>query len=109
MKELALRHKDAVKSAEQRQIEKQLKFVGNVFIRPNQRCYEYNLETKEILEAEMEVFINLFAMGVKIDIYNGVTTGQPRLERKVVTKENCIYIVAINKENAMRKINKQRK
>jgi hypothetical protein len=104
MKELEQKRKDEIKIVSERQIEKQLKFMGNIFVRPNQKCYEYNMLTKELQIAKTECIINPFATGKKIDIYNGGTIGESKFEQKVITKDDCLYVVAINERNAKRKL-----
>lgn len=104
MKELETKRKDEIKIVSEKQIEKQLKFVGNMFVKPNQKCYEYNPETNIISLAKIEVLFNPFASGKKIDIYSGTTTGQNKVEQKVITQDGCTYVIAINLKNAKRKL-----
>lgn len=104
MKELENKRKDEIKIVSEMKIEKQLKFIGNTFVRPNQKCYEYNEVDKTIKLAEMEVKINPFASGKKIDLYSGSVVGESVVEQKIITKENCRYVVAINLKNAKRKL-----
>jgi hypothetical protein len=103
MKELEQKRKDEIKIVSEKQIEKQLKFIGNMFVRPNQKCYEYNTITKELNIAKIECKINPFATGRKIDIYKGCTTGESKYEQSVIINENCKYVIAINLKNAKRK------
>ena len=84
MKELEQKRKDEIKIVSEKQIEKQLKFIGNIFVRPNQKCYEYNTITKELNIAKIECKINPFATGRKIDIYKGCTTGESKYEQIVI-------------------------
>lgn len=103
MKETEIKQKDDIKIVSEHQIEKQLKFVGDMFIRPNQRCFEYNPQTGEVTLAKIECTLNPFAKGKTIDIYSGTTQGENRFEQKVITKDGFLYTVALNKNNAKRK------
>lgn len=106
MRELEIKSKDHTKVSEERPIEKQVKFVGDIIVRPGQKCYEFNLITGNISEAKVEVIANPFATGVKIDIFSGTKEGEPKIEQKVITDPNCMYTVAINRKNAERKFNR---
>ena len=103
MKEIQNAKKDDIKIVSEKQIEKQLKHAGQALIRPNQKCYELNLMTNEIVLATIDVKLNPFATGKKLDLLNGVVNGESKFTQNIVTKENCIYVNAINLKNASRK------
>lgn len=63
------------------------------------KVYELDLKTGEIFEAEFE------EGAIKFETFNGINI-DPGLVKKVITKENCIYVQAINVKNAKRKFTK---
>jgi hypothetical protein len=76
-------------------IKKELKLLGTIKPQKGHKCFEYNLKTNEVSEAtytESEITILSSSMFAP--------------KRKINVKEDCIYITALNKENAWKKINK---
>lgn len=74
--------------------QKEFKLIGSQKYHNGHKCWEYNTETKEIKEAEYE----------RTDIeWNKVGELKHRSKR-VIVKENCIYVTALNKQNALKKI-----
>jgi len=59
--------------------------------------YEFNVETRELVEATFE----------KTDVsYIDVQKGKNIARRKVIMKAKCIYVSSLNRKNAMKKLNK---
>jgi len=92
MKEVFLTQ-DQIEIVDENQIKKQKQFVGS--LRPNlgHFCFEYNVETNELSFAKFE------------DPIFDLHTGKP-IRRKVSVKEECLYITALNRKNAVRKLSK---
>jgi hypothetical protein len=92
MKETETHLSDKVKINDERQIEKGIRFVGSTKLIPRHRCFEINLTSSEINEAKTEM-LAIF--------------GTPNVKRKVIINPNCIYICALNKQNAFKKFKRQ--
>ena len=80
-----------------KQQEKQLKFIGQQRPHSGHKCFEINLSTGEINLAEFKEEAISFE-----DARNGIISGK----RKVIVKEGCVYVTALNKKNAIKKLNK---
>lgn len=100
------KRKDEVKIVSVKQIEKQLKKVDEMRIKPNQKCFQLDHSTGEITIAKMEVIYNPFGTGKTIDVFAGCSVGEPKIQQKVIQLPNCSYEVALNKKNAIKKFNK---
>jgi len=81
-----------------KQQEKQLKFVGQQRPYSGHKCFEVNLSTGEINLAEFKEEAISFE-----DAKNGIISGK----KKVIIKDNCVYITALNKKNVIKKLNKK--
>jgi len=92
VKELSQHIKPGIEIQAQKQIDKKKLFIGNMSIRPGMKCYEMNFKTGEISEAKYD--------SVDIVVTGGAIN---KISRKIITKENCLYCVAINKNNAEKK------
>lgn len=78
--------KDEVKLHAEKQIEKKTVFLGREFLRPGHRCFEINTTTLAVTETQYE----------RVVYFN-----EPDA-RKILTKENCVYINALNAANALK-------
>ncbi|MFD3001427.1 hypothetical protein ACFS7Z_13730 [Pontibacter toksunensis] len=76
---------------------KQIKLIGSTRKVPGHTMFELNLETQEIKQAEYQEG-TVYAYTEKSHEH------QHRL--KLVVKENCIYVQALNKKNAFKKLAK---
>lgn len=81
-----------------KQVEKQLKFIGQHRPHSGHKCFEINTKTGEINLAEFKEEAISFE-----DAKNGIISGK----KKIVMKEDCIYITALNKKNAIKKLFKK--
>jgi len=113
MKELNQPIKDKVNIVDQRQVEKQT-LVGTLRPKPGHKCYQLDLSTKEITEAEYrEVNVELTKETVSIlpgvEVINRKTdkkigvTLNAGVKKELVVKPNCLYTVALNPKNADKK------
>ncbi len=80
-----------------KQVEKQLKFVEQKRPHSGHKCFEINTKTNEINLAEFKEEAISFE-----DARSGIISGK----RKVIIKEGCVYVTALNKKNAIKKYNK---
>lgn len=81
-----------------KEIEKQLKYVGHVRPHSGHKCFEINLKTGEANLAEFKEEAISFE-----DAKNGIVSGK----KKIIIKEDCVYITALNKKNAIKKLYKK--
>lgn len=86
--------KEKVEVFAQKEIEKQLKLIGHIRPHKGQTVFEINCSTAEIKKAEFKTVDVHFNLAAKKDF-------SPH--KKIVANENCIYIVALNKANALKK------
>ena len=71
---------------------KEYRFIGSQKHIPGLVLYEYDLTTGDLRPADVKTTLSLTVDG-KLDS-----------SRKVNSKELCLYVQALNKENAMRKV-----
>lgn len=77
-------------------IKKELKLLNSIKPQKGHKCFEINTITNEIAEAEFfEDYVSMFSSSYE-------------RKKKIRIKENCIYITALNKENALKKYNKSK-
>lgn len=88
MKEIEIRKKDTVKTFNERQIEKQQKYLGSAKAVPGHILWEYNVETQQLNRAKMET-VALFDKSYR---------------HKVIKNPNCLYFYALNERNAKKRI-----
>ena len=101
MKELEEQKQAPIEIREEQQQKKELKLIGSLLRRPGQTLFEINLTTGEINPATYKAE-TLELKGIREKVNVNLNT---RL--KVEVKENCYYIQALNKKNAIRKFNKR--
>ena len=92
MKDLNQHIKPSIAINSQKEVQKKQVLLGRMVIKPGMKCFEFNYKTGTIIEAEYSK-------------QNIVLTGSPinQISRKVISKENCLYCVAINVNNAEKK------
>lgn len=86
--------KEEIEIVAQKEIEKQQKLIGHMRPYKGQKVFEVNCSTGAIKEAEFTTVDVDFNKAIKKDF-------SPR--KKIIANENCIYIVALNKANALKK------
>lgn len=89
---------DGVKSevVQQKQQEKQFVLVHRIHPHSGHKCFEYNTVTKEIRLADFKE---------ESVSFEAAQRGEIAPKRTVVIKENCVYVTALNKRNALKKLN----
>ncbi len=98
MKEIELPVKDEIKVHAEKEQEKQTKLVYRMRPKQGHKCFQYDRDTNELTFAEFET--------VAVD-FAAATKGNMALKKKLIVKENCIYVTALNKKNALKHVNKQ--
>lgn len=91
MEEIKEKHKDAVVQVRQAEQEKQSRHLGSIKPKRGHTLFEINLKTKEIVPATFE------EKEYRVD-------GKNSNRRTVVVKDDCTYISALNKNNAIKKL-----
>ncbi len=92
------KNKDSVSVVSQNEAYKNVKFLGRIQLKKGQTLYEINYNTGEVKEAEFMNDKTFFA-----DLQKSLN---PR-QKKLIVKENCIYVLALNRKNAIRKFNNE--
>jgi hypothetical protein len=95
MKELEQHSKVSTEAKQVAPIRKQSELLGKMRFHRGHKCYEINTVTDEVAE---HVFKG-------DDIRYNLILGKV-VTRKIDMKKDCIYITALNKENAMKKYKK---
>lgn len=86
--------KDKVVIEDQQQVKKQVKFLGSERLKPGHTLYEVNTRTMEVKPAEYE----------KLDAVLTDLKAGTRISRRIMVKEDCVYISALNEKNIYRKL-----
>lgn len=72
-------------------------YVGSVTPQRGHRMFEYDIETKALIDAVFE----------QQDIVWNPNVDQVTPRRKIVMKPNCLYVSALNKKNAIKHLKKR--
>ena len=97
--ELLNKEKAKTELQQEKQQEYQLVYQGTIIPHEGHILYEINLSTNEIKEAEY------LAQDYVLD-WEWHPSKKPRVDSSVVMNEGCVYISALNKNNAMKKFKK---
>ncbi len=90
--------KDKIENVKEQVQEIQTKLEYSFNPQKNHILYEYHLANKTLEVVEFDELPN-----VK---WEDAVKGNISLQKKITKKENCIYISALNKKNAIKKLNK---
>lgn len=74
------------------------KFVGSINLKKGHKVFEYNLKTDSIGIPQREIVYNTDGQ-----------TGTETILGRIITKPDCLYIPALNRKNAIRKIQEMAK
>lgn len=80
-------------------IQKQTELIDTLLPQKGHKCFEINRSTGEINEAVFKTEDVVFRMS---------TVLHGSVQKKLVVKENHVYITALNKQNALKKYQKQK-
>ena len=89
-KKLGEEIKTEIKAKEQQEF----KFINSIKKNPGHILFSFNITTKELKEAAMKKDVSI-GLGL-----------EPIYKTKVVTEKNCVYVQALNKRNAFKKLRK---
>lgn len=93
MKEISKKTKEDIAIVKQAEINKGLKFVGRQRIHRGHTMWQFNIMTGELIPA-------------KIESQTVLTKEGTRNKKKITTVEGCQYFPALNRKNAIKKLNK---
>lgn len=74
----------------QKPVEQKTKLIGSMRPQKGQICWEYNTQTKELTPAEFQI--------------TSVSFDTPKVNKRILVKDGCVYVLAINKKNALKKV-----
>lgn len=95
MKEIELKIKDEVKIVKEVKQEKQTVLINSIKPYEGHKCFEYNTVSNVLRLAEfMEVAVS----------FEAAQRGEIATNRKVMTKEDCVYLTALNEKNAIKRL-----
>ena len=95
MKEIELKVKDEVKIVKEVKQEKQTVLVNSIQPHEGHKCFEYNIVSNVLKLAEfMEAVVS----------FEAAQRGEIAPKRKVMTKEDCVYLTALNEKNAIKRL-----
>lgn len=97
MKELQLLNPDQLQVSEEKPVESKTILVHRFQPHPGQKCWQFNFKTGKVTEVEYESETIGFAEAAE----------QRKVNRKIKINPDCIYEIAINKKNAIRKFRKK--
>lgn len=93
MKELQEFKQDKLEVSAVKPVKKELKLLGRLKPQKGHTCFQLNLSNGEITIAEFE----------SVDIhYNYDHKKGDGVRKKIIVKENCVYVTALNKTNAVK-------
>lgn len=90
-----IEEKDKTELIQQKQIEKQQVLIGSILPKRGHTLFECNLYENTVNAAKIENTANV----VFID-------GKPVVKKKVIKNKGCVYVSALNKKNAIKKVKK---
>jgi hypothetical protein len=96
MKELELKVKQSHEVGIKQQKEKKHELIGQIVPHEGHSLFELNIKTKEIKKAQftaIEKDVYIFSKGIKH-------------KKQVIVNEDCVYISALNKKNAIKHFSK---
>lgn len=93
-----LNTKEKTELSVQQEQEYQLKLHTTIFSHPNHILWEIDTKTLKVREATFE------AQDIEIDLSKEVSVFTPR--GKVIIRQGCVYVSALNKKNALKKYRK---
>ena len=85
--------RDEVKQVAQVEQEKQLRHIGQIRPHKGHKLFEVDQKTGVVREAQFE----------KTDIHYSQDLNKAKRSKKVVVREGCFYLTALNQKNACRK------
>jgi hypothetical protein len=79
--------------------EKKRKFIGRIKPNKGHKVFEFNTKTFELRVAEVEE-------SDTISLDDSLSTKNGTSKKSIITKDDCVYFSALNRKNALKKIEK---
>lgn len=98
MKETVSIPKDQIENVKQVEFKKQLRLTGRYIPQKGHTLFEVNRLTKQVVKAEYEDVKEIDYLATKKGPFRQITT------KKVIVRDNCIYISALNIKNCFKKL-----
>jgi hypothetical protein len=96
---LTAENQDKIEIQAEQQQKKEIKLIGQQRKIKGLTLWEYNAKTKELIPAVFKkVDVSLTSLSAKAEALN--------INHKVVVNENCLYLQALNKKVALKKVKK---
>lgn len=99
MKEIEVVHKDVIEVVKQPEVKNLQSYLGSYRPKKGHTLYEFDVVQKVLVKAQ-------FTTDSEFKMYTPVGVNA-YCSKKVVVRENCIYIPALNKKNALRILRKK--
>ena len=99
MKELQEKKIDKIENIKQVSIEKQTVFLGTARPKKGHTMFEYNYKEKTIVEAKFDEVPAVKFTDAKLGIKSS--------SKKITKKDDCIYVSALNKKNALKVLKRE--
>ena len=97
MKEIEILQQDKLEVSAQKPILKGEKLIGKIRPQRGHTTFEINIVTGEVLEAQYSA--------ITVELKEIKSNELSVKKKKIITNENCVYISALNKDNAKKKFN----
>lgn len=97
MKETEIVIKDQVEIVSEHKQKKELKHMTQTIMSPGHKCFELNIETGDIVEAQ---YIQTTVS------FDKAKNGSLSSQRKLIIKDKCLYTTALNMKNALKRFKK---
>lgn len=97
MKEIEKLTPDQLHVSKEKPVEKKLVLVGCLVPQRGQVCWQYNFKTGKVTEAGYEH---------EVIGYSDQIAGR-KINRRLIINDDCLYELAINRKNAIRKFKKK--
>ena len=98
MKETVSIPKDQIENVKQVEFKKQLRLTGRYIPQKGHTIFEVNRLTNQVVKAEYEDVKEIDYLAAKKGLFRQITT------KKVIVRDNCIYISALNIKNCFKKL-----
>jgi hypothetical protein len=85
--------KDKVEQVNQKEVEKKLTHTGRVLQKRGHTLFQFNIKTRELT-------IAMFESAIHFD-------DTKKIPKKVIVQDDCLYVSALNKKNAFKKLFKK--
>lgn len=90
-----LKTPEAIEVAVPEEQKTQVKYLGSIIPKRGHRIWEVNTTDNSVLLAEF--------VTQNVDLGKVMDGSQPRVSKKILVKQDCVYVSALNKQNALKR------